>query len=232
MRGTSVPSSIDGRRPAWLLILTLPVFMAFLGLAVATIATQADSSSAELTPAQLADLGLWWVALHLLWITPTVLAAVGLSRLARAWRLTNLTAVQILCRVAVTLAACYLVVQVLALRFEGDVWGHSSLYAPGVVLSMAAGWTSTLPATILVCVSLTRHDITRKTAWTIAALTALFLAFEVAASLSALLQPADLSQTAGPPPFLLGFFWAALGVGLLRHGTSSQPDHGVPDGGG
>ena len=84
---TAAPRETTFQRPAWLLVLTLPAFVAYLVLAVATVATKVETSSAELTPAQLSDLGPSWVALHLLWMLPSVLAAVGLAQLASRWQL-------------------------------------------------------------------------------------------------------------------------------------------------
>jgi hypothetical protein len=213
---TRTPPRADAKRPAWLLILTLPAFVAYLALAVATIAEEADSSSAELTPAQISDLGVSWIALHLLWMTPSVLAAVGLALLAGRWRLRGTTAVPILAGVAVVLAAAYLVVQVLAFGFDGPTWGDSRLYPLGVGLSLAAGWAGTLPATVLVAVALARQGIIRRTAWAVAALTALYFVFELLTYLPVLLGPASFAETVGLPPFLLGIFWAVLGGGLLR----------------
>ena len=214
---THTPSVTDAKRPAWLLLLTLPAFLAYLLLAVVTIAQKAESSAAELTPAQLSELGPAWVALHLLWMTPTVAAAIALTWLARSWRLRNTTAVPILACTAFVCAAAYLVVQCLAFGFDGRTWGDSRLYPFGVALSLAAGWAGTLPATILVAVALVRHGIARKTAWTVAALATLYLLFEVLTYLPVLLGPATFAETTGGlPPFLLGFMWAGLGGGLLR----------------
>jgi hypothetical protein len=97
------------RRPAWLLILTLPAFVAYVVLAVTTLATEADSSSAELTPAELSDLGVSWVALHVLWMTPPVLAAIALVMIARRMSLGPAPAVTGFSTVAAVLAAAYLV---------------------------------------------------------------------------------------------------------------------------
>lgn len=77
-------ADLDFKRPAWLLVLALPAFVAYVALAVTTLATEADSSAAELPPTQLADLGVFWVALHVLWMLPPVLAAIALAQLARA----------------------------------------------------------------------------------------------------------------------------------------------------
>ena len=199
-----------------MLILTLPAFVAFLALAVATIAQEADSSSAELTPAEISDLGVSWVAVQALWAAPSVLAAIGLVLLARRLRLPRTAAVPALGAAAVVLAVAYLVVQVLAFGVDGATWGDSRLYPLGVVLSLAVGWVGTLPATLLVTVALARGGIVRKTAWTIATLTALYFIVELLTYLPVLLGPATLAETAGLPPFLLGIFWAVLGGVLLR----------------
>lgn len=219
---TQTPPLTDVKRPAWLLVLTLPAFIAYLVLAVGTIPREANSSSAELTPAQLSDLGVWWIALHLLWITPSVLAAIGLVRLARRRRLRHLTVVRIFACAALALAAAYLVVQVLAFQFDGGTWGDSRLYPLGVMLSIAVGWAGTLPATILVAVAFARHRIATKTAWTVAALTAIYYVFELLTYLPVLAGPATFAETKGLPPFLLGIFWAGFGGTVLRARVPSE----------
>jgi hypothetical protein len=222
MTVTSVPGTVDVRRPAWLLLLTLPGFVAFLALASVTIATQTDASAAELTPAQLDDLGIALLALHLLWIAPSLVAALALAILVRTLRLPRASAVTVLAGGAVVLALAYITVQMLASGTGGTTWGDSALYPLGVAWSLAIGWFGTLPATILVCAALARRGVARITAWTVAALAGLYLAFELLVYLTVLFGAATLEETAGLPPFLLGCFWAALGVGLLRSRVSSS----------
>lgn len=204
------------RRPAWLLILTLPMFVAYLVVAVTTIAQEADTTAAELTPAQISDLGVLWVLVHALWIAPPVLAVLALSLVARRRQLARTAAVQVMAGVAGVLAAAYVVVQLLAFGVNSETWGDSRLYPLGVVLSLAVGWCAALPATILVAVALARSGVAPRTCWTVAALTTLYFVFEVLTYLPALFGSATLDETVGLPPFLLGFFWAALGGGLLR----------------
>jgi hypothetical protein len=222
MTTTAAPDTTGVKRPAWLLILTLPAFIVFLGVATVTVAAQTDASSAELTLAQLNELGIVWVAVHLLWVTPPLLAAVGLALLARTWRMPHATAVTILGWAAGALALAYLVVQLLAFGFDGDTWGDSPLYPLGVALSVALGWFGTLPATILVSVALARRGVARMTALTVAVLVALYVVFELLVYLPVLFGSASLAETAGLPPFLLGFFWAVLGIGLLRSRVPSS----------
>lgn len=210
-------------RPAWMLILSLPTFVAYLALAVLTIAQGAESSSAELTPAQISDLGLWWVAVHLLWIAPSVLAALGLAAVARVLDLPHAGTVRLLAAGVLALSGAYVVVQLMAFRHGGPTWGDGSLFSAGVVLSLVAGWIGTIPATILVARDLARRGIMRKTAWTVTALMALYLVVELLTYLPALLGSASLKDTVGLPPFLLGIFWAILGGGLLRARVPSGP---------
>jgi hypothetical protein len=217
----ATPSTVSVRLPAWLLNVTLPAFVAFLVVATVTIATEVDATAAELSPSQLQGLGVAWVALAVLWVTPPVLAAIGLDRLARTLRLPPVAAVRILAGVAVVLAAAYVVVQLLAFGFDGQTWGDSPLYGLGVTLSVVAWWAGVLPATFLVGVALARRGIVRKTAWTVSALVVLYLVFDLVTYLPALFGPASLADVVGLPPFLLGVVWAALGVGLLRSDVSS-----------
>jgi hypothetical protein len=186
------------------------------------VAAQTDTSSAELTLAQLNELGIGWVVVHLLWIAPHLMAAVGLAVLARRWRMPRAATVTILARAAVVFALAYLVVQILAFGFAGDTWGDSPLYPLGIALSLAIGWLGTLPATLLVSLALARRGVVRLTAWTVAVLVALYFVFELLVYLPALFGSVSLAETAGLPPFLLGLFWAALGIGLLRSRVSSS----------
>jgi hypothetical protein len=215
MTATSIRRT-RSKRPAWLLISTLPLFITFLVLATVTIAEQTEASSAELTRVQLSELGAGWVVLHLLWISPPMLAAMVLVMLARTWWVRVASAVRILAGVTMVLALAYLVVQCLAFGFEGETWGDSGLYPLGVALSLAVGWFGALPATILVSGALARNSVARRTAGTVAVLATLYVALELVAYLPALLGAADVAETAGIPPFVLGILWAALGAALLR----------------
>jgi hypothetical protein len=211
-------SATEVRGPARLLALTLPAYVGYVVLAVATLATKADASSAELTPSELTDLGVAWVALHVLWMTPPTLAAVALLLVARRLRLAVARPVAALTSVALVLAVAYLVPQLLAFGVETGTWGDSSLYATGVVLSLAVGWVGVLPATALVARGLARRGVSPKVCWTVTVATGVYLVLELFTYLSAL-GAATLAETTGPPPFLLGFLWAALGVRLLSRGT-------------
>jgi hypothetical protein len=213
---TTTRPTINLKRPAWLLVLTLPAFVAYVALAVTTLATETDSSSAELTPAQLSDLGVSWVALHVLWMAPPVLAAIALFQVARAARLRGAGTVSLLAGVTLVLAAAYLVTQVLAFGLDDTTWGDSSLYPIGVGLSLGVYWVGALPATILVAIGVARRGIRPKAAWTVAVVTGLYFALELLTYLPALIGSATLAETTGPPPFLLGSFWAFLGGSLLR----------------
>ncbi len=218
---TAAPETAT-KRPAWLLVLTLPAFVGYLVVAVATIATKVETSSAELTPAQLSDLGPSWVALHVFWMLPSVLAAVGLAQIASRGQLRHGGGVRALAGVAVVLAAAYLVVQLLAFGFDGATWGDSRLYAVGVLLSIAVGWVGTEPATILVAVGLARRGLARRSMYALAAVTTLYLVVELLTYLPALLGSATLADTVGLPPFLLGICWAVLGGIVLRARVPSE----------
>jgi hypothetical protein len=209
------------KRPAVLLTSTLAAFAAYLTMAVVTLAPVVDTS-ADLTPQQLDDLGASWFGLHLLWALPPVLAAVGLAMLAR--RLPAFPrAVTALAGVTAACAAAYLVVNLLAYRSDAPTWGDSALYPWSVSLSLAAGWLGALPATVIVGTALARRGIARRTAGTVVALTSLYWAADVAVYLPVLLGPETFAEhEGGLPPLLLGFFWAALGGGLLRSRVPSQ----------
>jgi hypothetical protein len=207
-------NSSSFRRPELLLVLTLPAFVAYLAVAVATVATKADSSSGELTPAQVSDLGASWMLLHLLWMTPSVLAILGLVGLAeRAGERARAT-LPTLMGVTLVLTALYLVSQVMAYGVDTPTWGDSAWYPTGMTLSLAVGWLGTIPATVLVTLGLAGGGTIPRTARTIAALCGLYLVWEVATYASIAIGSATLLDTVGPPPFLLGVLWAVLGARL------------------
>lgn len=215
-------ASITGsRRPAGLLLATLPAFVAYVAFAVLTIAKEV-TTSADLTPSQVDDLGLEWIVLHLLWMTPPLLAAVALAsisgRLPGAARYARpLAAVTGIC------AAGYVVVNLLAYSSDAATWGADVLYPWSYTLSLAAGWLGVLPATLLVCVTLARQGVARRTCWTVGALVAAYWVLEVLTYLPVLLGSSTFAGfEGGLPPFLLGVLWAVLGGGLLRSGLRSD----------
>jgi hypothetical protein len=218
---TEQPTGLDLRKPAVLLTATLAAYVLYLVLAVATIA-DVVSTSADLTPAQLDDLGLAWPALHVLWMVPPILAAVALTRLSRVlggitWPVPALASVTLVC------AAAYLVVNLLAYGSDAASWGDDALYPWSYSLSLAAGWFGTIPATALVAVALARRGIARRTGWTVAVLVGLHGIVEVLSYLPVLVGSATFAGfEGGVPPFVLGLLWAVLAGGILRSGLPSQ----------
>lgn len=222
LTATDQPVATAGsRRPAWLLLATLPAFVAYVAFAVLTIAKEV-STSADLTPAQLDDLGVEWMVLHLLWVAPPALAAVALAGLAARLRGAARHA-RLLAAVTGICLATYLVVNLLAYGSDTATWGDDALYPWSYTLSLAAGWLGVLPATILAGVTLARQGVARRTCWTVSALVAVYWVLEVLTYLPVLLGPATFAEfEGGLPPFLLGVLWAVLGGGLLRSGLRSD----------
>jgi hypothetical protein len=210
------PTASASSRPELLLVLTLPAFAAYLVIAVTSLATRTESSSAELTPDQLADLGLVWVLVHLLWMTPSVLAILGLARLASRDHLDAARPVRRLVVVTLGLVALYLASQLLAFGAGTATWGESAWYAVGVTLSLAVGWLGTIPATLLVTRELARRGVVTRTARTITVLCVLYVVWEALTYLVVVAGAATMAGTAGPPPFVLGILWAVLGARVWR----------------
>ena len=207
----AIPSK---RRPALLLVLTVPAFVAYLGAAIAKLATKADSSSAELSIAQISDLGAWWMLVHLLWVTPSVLAILGLSGLADRAGPRALTARGTLAFVSIALAATYLLVQAMAYVVDTPTWGDSGWYVVGVAVSLAVGWLGTIPATVLTALGLARRGVIPRTSRLLAVVCGVYLVWEVVTYAAVAFTSATLLDTSGPPPFLLGLVWATLGARL------------------
>lgn len=219
---TSRPSSSSGlRRPAVLLTVTLAAFVVYVTFAVATIAGEV-TTSADLTPAQLDDLGAAWLGLHVLWVVPPILAAIALTLLSR--RLQGVTRfVPALAAVTIACTTAYLLVNLGAYGSETATWGSNTLYPWSIALSLAAGWFGVIPATLLVSTTLALRGVARRTAWTVTALVGLYWVSDLLVYLPVLLGPETFAGfEGGLPPFLLGIFWAILGGGLLRSRVPSQ----------
>ena len=210
------PTSASGlRKPAVLLTATFAAFVVYLTFAVATIAREVKTS-ADLTPAQLDDLGAAWLGLHVLWVVPPILAAIALTSLSR--RLQGATRfVPAFAAVTIACAAAYILVNLAAYGSETATWGDNALYPWSVTLSLATGWFGVIPATILVSTALAVGGVARRTGWTVTALVGLYWVIELLTYVPVLLGPETFAGfEGGLPPFLLGIAWAILGGGLLR----------------
>ncbi|GAA1501882.1 hypothetical protein [Nocardioides humi] len=211
-------------RPAWLLVASLPAFVAYLVAAITLLAGKVESS-AELTTAQMSDLGVGWFAVNLLWVLPSVLAAAGLAVLGPRLpeRFPALSLVPVLAAVAVALCTAYVVVSSIGFGFDHATYGESWTYPASGLLSLGAGWIGTYPATLLVAVALVRAGIARRTAVAIAAILALYWIVELLVYLPIIVGPDEFADLRGGlPPFLLGIFWAVLGGGVLRSRVPSE----------
>jgi hypothetical protein len=197
-------------------VLTHPAFAAYVVVAVASLATRTESSSAELTPGQLSDLGLAWALVHVLWMMPSVLAVLGLARLASREDLDAARAVHRLAVLTLALVALYLASQLMAFGVRTATWGESSWYPVGITLSLAVGWLGTIPATLLVTRELAKRGVAARTARTIAVLCGLYVVWEASTYLVVVAGAATMADTAGPPPFVLGILWALLGARVWR----------------
>lgn len=208
----------------WLLVASLPAYIAFVALSAAVLRPRVESTAAELTQDQLSDLGLPWVLLSVLWVLPPVLAAVALAMIARHLPQTRATqAVPKLAAASVVLAVAYVVVQVVGLSAQTPTWGESPWFSAGFVISLLIGWAGVHPATLLVLGALRAAGVARRTMLVVAVIYALYWAVELVTYLPALVGPGTMADAAvGLPPFLLGFFWAVVGGALLRTGVPSQ----------
>lgn len=207
-------STLTSRRPEVLLVSTLPAFVAYVAVAAATLATVADTTSAELTPAQVSGLGASWMLVHLLWMAPSVLAALGLSGLLGRERPGGADVRRLVVPATLGLAVLYVATQAVAYRVDTATWGDSGWYAVGVGLSLVVGWGVTIPATLLVTARLVREGVVPRAARVVAVLTGVYLLWEVATYVAIVVGPPTLIDTVGPPPFVLGLLWAGVGARL------------------
>jgi len=209
-------STVDLKRPAWLLVLTLPAFVAFVAVVHPTMPV---TYSAELTRAQLDDLGLMWPLMALLWAVPTILAAVGLAIMAVRLQSSRARVVGILATVAIVLMSAYVVIEVVAQRSNAATFGTSGFYEPVTMASLLASWFGVIPATLITAIALAKAGVARKTALTVVGLVTLYWVTEILLYLPVLLGSSTLAgMEGGVPPFLMGVFWAILGGGVLRSG--------------
>ena len=132
----SHPTTATTRRPARLLVATLPAYVVYLVASVAVLRPRVELSAAELTPAEIGGLEPAFTALNALWVLPPVLAAVALAAIAgRLPRRRALSAVPYLAGSTVVLAVAHVVVGALASRQDTATWGDSPLFAVSVILS-------------------------------------------------------------------------------------------------
>ena len=132
-----------------------------------------------MTPAEIDQLGVAWLAVHVLWVVPPLLAAVGLVGVARRipGRLPRF--VPAFAAVTVAFLPTYLVVNVLALRSDATTWGESALYPWSPLASLLAGWFGVHLATLSVVAALVKAGIAKTTALVVGGLYALYVVFEI-----------------------------------------------------
>lgn len=217
-------TSTSFTRPAWLLIATLPAYVIFLVASATLMRPRVEVSSAELTQTQLDELGWAFTAVAVLWVIPPVLAAIAFIGLARQLPPSRSTrVVPLLAAVAIVLAGAYVVVHLLAAGTDAPTWGESGLFSVAVIISLLMGWLGVHPATLLTLRELIRGRLARRTAIVVAILYVLYWILEILLYLPVLADPdSAIGMEDGLPPFLLGFFWAAVGGALLRRGVPSE----------
>ncbi|WP_203337285.1 hypothetical protein [Nocardioides limicola] len=206
------------RRPAWLLLASLPPVVGFVIVTVTSLVPRlpdSESSSAALATAQLAQMRPAWILMHLLWAAPVVLGALGVFVLAGGAPGRFAGIARVLAPVAVVVMVGYLLAQVALLGADGPTVGDSSVYTVGLALSLVGFWAAVL-ATIATCVELIRHRVVPRVAGVVAALCGLYLVFDLVAYLPAMVSETRLDEAIGLPPIVVAVFWAILGGGLLR----------------
>ncbi len=207
-------------RPGWLLLASLPPFVAFLFVAASTLRGKVEFAG-ELTPDQLAEIQLPWILMALLWLVPVLLGGGGLFLLAGRLRGRFAPAVRLLSAASMALVAAHFILQVTALGADGPTLSDSSAFMTGVALSVFGFWAGYL-ATITACIDLIRQRIARWPATIVAVLASGCLLLDVLTFLPAFVGEASLSETVGLPPFLLAVFWAVLGGGLVMSRVPSS----------
>ncbi|GAB3830879.1 hypothetical protein ACFPIJ_30595 [Dactylosporangium cerinum] len=190
----------DPKATGRLLVLALVPFLAWFVLAMATLAQTGYNNSADFTPGVLADVRLQWVAIAILYALAVLAGAAGMAMVATSPGLTVAT------RIASGVSAVAITGNlVLALSMAGSTTAKlsdNSLWGPSLWLSIISIWAA-LAAVVLTGVGLRRTGVLRRTGLVVAIIAGVILL-------------ADLALGGAFPPLVVGFFWLAIGIGLVR----------------
>ena len=215
MSHTLTRQSIPVAGPGRLLVVALVPVVAFMALAHTTIV---GDTAASMTPGQLGDRAVQWMAVSLLWVLPAILAAIAFTRLATI--LNSSSPVRPLAAVGIVLLVAYVPAQLGVVWFaDSPRLGDSSVYALSILLSLLGWWTVDVAA-LLTCRQLFRAKLAPTAALVIGLLSALLIVVEVAVYLPALVGSQELHATVGLPPMLLPLLWAILGGILWKKGAA------------
>ena len=218
--GLEHDTSVPGRRPGWLLAATVPVSILYIVTAVLTMKVD---RAADLTPAQLADMRVGWIALNVLWALPVILVAVAVGLLAAPLRRTaaGLTvATRSLSLLAALGILVYIGLSLSVLSFDADRLGDLGRHDAATLTSLGSYWAA-MVTTMLLGVALFTSRLLRRTGIVVAVIVGLLLVADVIAYLPGLTGSVSLDDVSSFPPLLISFVWLALGIGLLRRRIAS-----------
>jgi hypothetical protein len=199
------------RSAAWLLILSLLLFVMWLVGVVSTMSGTGVTDAADLTPAQMQTVGTGWLLQWPFYTAAILAGAVGMTQLNTALRDTPAGRIArvstVVSALSAVVAVAHLVLIELSAGFTEARLGDNPAYATSQVLSYTTIWAAGL-VIVLTGLALRTGGMLRRTGSVIAVLAALFLVADV--------------LTRGFPPFVVGFFWLAIGVCLLRRRVPSS----------
>lgn len=202
------------RTPAWLLALSPLGFVAVVALGAATFVGSGIDDTAFMTPAQMADIRVAWLAFWPVYAAAVSIGAVGLILLGRtlaggpgAAGLAR--AAQVTAGLSIAAVLGNVILNWSMVGFDRQRLGEHPAYDTSIFLSMLAIWLGALAAG-LAGLALRRAGILPRTGL-------------VVAIVAAVLIVVDTTLTQGAiPPFTVSFLWLALGIGLLRHRVPSS----------
>ncbi|GIF69221.1 hypothetical protein Ais01nite_72560 [Asanoa ishikariensis] len=208
---TAPPMTVRSlRRPAWLLVLSPLLFVAWLAALVPVMSATGVTNAADIPPDQLGTVRWGWAIAWPLYAMAVLVGAAAMALINGRLRSTSGRALATASQVAVAGSAITVVGHLALIELAGGFseprLGDNDLFAASQVLSYATIWCATV-AVVLSGLALRSGGVLRRTGLTIAIVAAVLLLLDVA--------------TRGLPPFMVAVFWLVVGIGLLRRRVPS-----------
>ena len=203
------PQRTGLRTPAWLLALSPLGFVAVVALGAATFVGSGIDDTAFMTPGQMADIRVAWLAFWPVYAAAVSVGAVGLILLGRTLAAGLAKAAQVAAGLSIAAVLGNLALNWSMVGFDRSRLGEHPAYDTSIFLSLLAIWLGALGAG-LAGLALRRAGILPRTGLVVAIVAAVLIVVDTAVTQGAM------------PPFTVSFLWLALGIGLLRHRVPSS----------
>jgi hypothetical protein len=193
------------RAPGLLFVFSLAGFILLMTIAIGVVLPAFPNGMGALTPDQMTDFRPVFVLFQILAILPVLLGTVGVAQLYSLLKQTpakRLAWLALVCALLSSILYTVLIVFRLPLvTFTDATLGDNSVWQWTSWAFDKLGLILLALTTLFVGISLYRSYLLRRTGLIIA-------------SLSGILIP--MAFFVGYPPFVFGFLWLAIGIGLLR----------------